>query len=47
MQRADDIQQRVEHGENHQTVVKNMWDGLTKDEQSQWDEDAKEVNLAG
>ncbi|KAE9386084.1 hypothetical protein BT96DRAFT_949373 [Gymnopus androsaceus JB14] len=47
VQRADDIQQRVEHGENYQTVVKNMWDGLTKDERSQWDEDAKEVDLAG
>lgn len=44
---AADIQLRVDGGENYQTVVKEMWDGLTPEIQQQWGEDAKQVDVAG
>lgn len=47
LQLADDIQRRVDEGENYQTVVKVMWDELTEDKRKQWNEEAKQVNIAG
>ncbi|KAE9397264.1 hypothetical protein BT96DRAFT_995983 [Gymnopus androsaceus JB14] len=47
VQLADDIQQRVDQGENYQTVVKDMWDGLTEEKRNQWNEEAKQVDVAG
>ncbi|KAE9395592.1 hypothetical protein BT96DRAFT_997512 [Gymnopus androsaceus JB14] len=47
VQLADDIQQRVDQGENYQTVVKGMWDGLTEEKRNQWNEEAKQVDVAG
>jgi len=44
---ADDIQRRVDSGANYQTVVKDMWDELTEEKRNQWNEEAKQVNIAG
>ncbi|KAE9398224.1 hypothetical protein BT96DRAFT_995116 [Gymnopus androsaceus JB14] len=38
---SDDIQQRVNSGENYQTVVKAMWDKLTEEKRNQWNERGK------
>ncbi|KAE9383738.1 hypothetical protein BT96DRAFT_951080 [Gymnopus androsaceus JB14] len=47
LQLADDIQQRVNSGENYQTVVKAMWDELTEEKRNQWNKEAKQVDIAG
>lgn len=47
LQRADDIQRRVDEGENYQTVVKEMWDELTEEKQNQWNEEAKQIDIVG
>ncbi|KAF9065888.1 hypothetical protein BDP27DRAFT_1366056 [Rhodocollybia butyracea] len=44
---AAEIQLRVDEGENYQTVVKEMWDGLTPEIQQQWGEDAKQIDVPG
>ena len=47
LEMADDIQQRVDQGKNYQTVVKSMWDELTEEKRAQWNEKAKQVDVAG
>lgn len=47
LEMADDIQQWVNQGENYQTVVKSMWDELTEEKRAQWNEKAKQVDVAG
>ncbi|KAE9396807.1 hypothetical protein BT96DRAFT_996448 [Gymnopus androsaceus JB14] len=43
----DDIQQQVDQGKNYQTVVKDIWDGLTEEKQNQWNKEVKQVNITG